>query len=186
MNVILSRIYSTFVFAKPTQNLWYVHLANWARFARLWSSLKSRIGAQERRWTCKKSNYAKTNKNRERLWTCTQSSITNEHFQLIFFFYSQLCKYFIISCKYLYSLNCKYFVINTSFVLLLLVNTFNVEQAHRLNYFFLQLPEPPPVNLVRMGVTKRPRRKNTLNFQFFYFNLILRWTAASHLTSLIL
>ena len=51
-------IYSTFVFSKP---IWYGHLDNWARFARLWSSLKSRIGAQERRLTCKKLNYAKTN-----------------------------------------------------------------------------------------------------------------------------
>ena len=52
INVILNNIYSIFVFTKTIYNLWYDHLANWARFARLWSSLKSRIGAQERRWTC--------------------------------------------------------------------------------------------------------------------------------------
>ena len=78
----LKLIYSTFVFSKP---IWYGHLANWARFARLWSSLKSRIGAQERRWTCKKSNYAKTTKNQEILWTCKRFNYakTNNHLYLL-------------------------------------------------------------------------------------------------------
>ena len=48
-------IFSTSVFLQKKNNMksmiWY--LASWARFARLWSSLKSRIGAQERLSTYK-------------------------------------------------------------------------------------------------------------------------------------